>query len=576
MSKFPVETIRHSAAHVMAAAVQKLFNDVRFDIGPATADGFYYDFDMPTRLTPEDLEKIEAEMKKIINARVPFEYFEMTRPEAEAMLKEKGQIFKLERLAAIPEGDKISFYKTGDYVDLCRGPHVEHSGQIGAVKLLSIAGSYFKGDEKNPMLQRVYGTAFAEKSELHDYLQMIEEAKKRDHRKLGVELDLFSFSENVGPGLVLWHPKGAFIRNQFETYWREQHYLNGYQLMYTPHIGRCELWQTSGHLDFYRDGMYSPMDIDDHDYYVKPMNCPFHIEIYKSRNRSYRELPCRWAELGTVYRYEKSGTLHGLLRARGFTQDDAHIICTPEQIENEIAEVLRFSLSIWKTFGFTKIKPYLSTRPAKAVGAPEKWAKAIDSLEKAVKKAGLECVVDEGGGAFYGPKIDLKVLDAIGREWQTTTIQFDFNLPERFNMTYTGEDGKLHQPFMVHRALFGSIERFFGILIEHYAGAFPLWLAPEQGRILPITDNQKEAAYALKEKMAAAGLRVTVDERSQSLGGKIKDCRNDRLQYILVIGEREAAENKVGVRSRREGELGAMAPETLIVKMQKEVCEKTF
>ncbi len=576
MSKFPVETIRHSAAHVMAAAVQKLFNDVRFDIGPATADGFYYDFDMPTRLTPEDLEKIEAEMKKIINARVPFEYFEMTRPEAEAMLKEKGQIFKLERLAAIPEGDKISFYKTGDYVDLCRGPHVEHSGQIGAVKLLSIAGSYFKGDEKNPMLQRVYGTAFAEKSELHDYLQMIEEAKKRDHRKLGVELDLFSFSENVGPGLVLWHPKGAFIRNQFETYWREQHYLNGYQLMYTPHIGRCELWQTSGHLDFYRDGMYSPMDIDDHDYYVKPMNCPFHIEIYKSRNRSYRELPCRWAELGTVYRYEKSGTLHGLLRARGFTQDDAHIICTPEQIENEIAEVLRFSLSIWKTFGFTKIKPYLSTRPAKAVGAPEKWAKAIDSLEKAVKKAGLECVVDEGGGAFYGPKIDLKVLDAIGREWQTTTIQFDFNLPERFNMTYTGEDGKLHQPFMVHRALFGSIERFFGILIEHYAGAFPLWLAPEQGRILPITDNQKEAAYALKEKMAAAGLRVTVDERSQSLGGKIKDCRNDRLQYILVIGEREAAENKVGVRSRREGELGAMAPEALIAKMQKEVCEKTF
>ncbi|MDD4817689.1 MAG: threonine--tRNA ligase [Victivallaceae bacterium] len=576
MSKFPVETIRHSAAHVMAAAVQKLFNDVRFDIGPATADGFYYDFDMPVRLTPEDLEKIEAEMKKIINSHAPFEYFELTRPEAEAMLKEKGQIFKLERLAAIPEGEKISFYKTGDYVDLCRGPHVEHAGQIGAFKLLSIAGSYFKGDEKNPMLQRIYGTAFAEKSELHDYLQMIEEAKKRDHRKLGVELDLFSFSENVGPGLVLWHPKGAFIRNQFETYWREQHYLNGYQLMYTPHIGRCELWQTSGHLDFYRDGMYSPMDIDDHDYYVKPMNCPFHIEIYKSRNRSYRELPCRWAELGTVYRYEKSGTLHGLLRARGFTQDDAHIICTPEQIEDEIAEVLRFSLSIWKTFGFTKIKPYLSTRPEKAVGAPEKWAKAIDSLEKAVRKAGLDCVVDEGGGAFYGPKIDLKVLDAIGREWQTTTIQFDFNLPERFNMTYTGEDGKLHQPFMVHRALFGSIERFFGILIEHYAGAFPLWLAPEQGRILPITDNQKDAACALRDKMTAAGLRVTVDDRSQSLGGKIKDCRNDRLQYILVIGEREAAGNAVGVRSRREGELGAMAPEALIAKMQKEVCEKTF
>jgi len=575
MSKFPVETIRHSAAHVMAAAVQNLFSDVRFDIGPATDDGFYYDFDMPQRLTPEDLEKIEAEMKRIINAHTKFELFELSREEARKMLEEKGQTYKLERLADIPEGAKITFYKTGDFVDLCRGPHVEHAGQIGAFKLLSIAGSYFKGKETNPMLQRVYGTAFAEKSELAAYLQMIEEAKKRDHRKLGVELDLFSFSENVGPGLVLWHPKGAFIRNQFESYWREQHYLNGYQLMYTPHIGRCELWQTSGHLDFYKDGMYSPMDIDDHDYYVKPMNCPFHIEIYKSRNRSYRELPCRWAELGTVYRYEKSGTLHGLLRARGFTQDDAHIICTPEQIESEIAEVLRFSLNIWKTFGFTKIKPYLSTRPAKAVGDPEKWAKAIDSLEKAVKKAGLECVVDEGGGAFYGPKIDLKVLDAIGREWQTTTIQFDFNLPERFNMTYTGEDGKPHQPFMVHRALFGSIERFFGILIEHYAGAFPLWLAPEQARILPITDAQKPAAEALAKQMTAAGLRVSVDDRSQSLGAKIKDCRHDRLQYILVVGEREASSNTVGVRSRRDGELGALPPEELIARMQREIMEKT-
>ena len=349
MGKFPVETIRHSAAHVMAAAVQKLFNDVRFDIGPATDDGFYYDFDMAARLTPEDLEKIEKEMKAIIKANVPFEYFELSRAEAEAMLKERGQNYKLERLADIPEGEVVSFYKTGDFVDLCRGPHVESSGQIGAVKLLSIAGSYFRGDEKNPMLQRIYGTAFAEKSELADYLKLMEEAKKRDHRKLGVELDLFSLSEKVGPGLVLWHPKGAFIRNAFETYWREAHYANGYQLMYTPHIGRAELWQTSGHLDFYKDGMYSPMDIDGHDYFVKPMNCPFHIEIYKSRLRSYRELPCRWAELGTVYRYEKSGTLHGLLRARGFTQDDAHIICTPEQVEDEIAEVLRFSLSIWKT-----------------------------------------------------------------------------------------------------------------------------------------------------------------------------------------------------------------------------------
>ncbi len=576
MSKFPVETIRHSAAHVMAAAVQNLFSDVRFDIGPATDDGFYYDFDMPTRLTTEDLSRIEDEMKKIIKAKTPFEYFEMTRAEAQAMLTEKKQCFKLERLADIPEDAVISFYKTGDFVDLCRGPHVENAGQIGAVKLMSVAGSYFRGDEKNPMLQRIYGTAFAEKSELADYLKLLEEAKKRDHRKLGVELDLFSFSESVGPGLVLWHPKGAFIRNAFETYWREQHYANGYQLMYTPHIGRAELWMTSGHLDFYKDGMYSPMDIDDHDYYVKPMNCPFHIEIYRSRLRSYRELPCRWAELGTVYRYEKSGTLHGLLRARGFTQDDAHIICTPEQIENEIAEVLRFSLSIWKTFGFKDIQPYLATRPSKAVGDPTRWQLAIDSLTKAVEKAGLNCIVDEGGGAFYGPKIDLKVRDAIGREWQTTTIQFDFNLPERFDMTYTGEDGKRHQPFMVHRALFGSLERFFGILVEHYNGAFPLWLAPEQARILPITDNQHAAAFELEKAMKAAGLRVTVDDRSQGLGAKIKDCRHDRIQYILVIGEREAEDGTVGVRSRREGELGAMEPAALIAKMQKEVMEKTI
>ena len=375
---------------------------------------------------------------------------------------------------------------------------------------------------------------------------------------------------------MLWHPKGAFIRNAFETYWREAHYANGYQLMYTPHIGRAELWQTSGHLDFYKDGMYSPMDIDGHDYFVKPMNCPFHIEIYKSRLRSYRELPCRWAELGTVYRYEKSGTLHGLLRARGFTQDDAHIICTPEQVEDEIAEVLRFSLSIWKTFGFTEIKPYLATRPEKAVGDPARWEKAIYSLEQAVEKAGLSCVVDAGGGAFYGPKIDLKVRDAIGREWQTSTIQFDFNLPERFDMTYTGEDGKRHQPYMIHRALFGSLERFFGILVEHYNGAFPLWLAPEQARILPITSQQHEFARQVESELKAAGLRVTVDDRSQGLGAKIKDCRHDRLQYILVIGEREAAEGKVGVRSRREGELGAMPVSELAAKMRQEIIDKVY
>ena len=574
MAKFPIETIRHSAAHVMAAAVQKLFGDVKFDIGPSTSDGFYYDFDMEHRLSVEDLAAIEDEMKKIVNAHIPFEYSEMSREEAKALLESKNQPYKLERLADIEEGSKITFYTIGDFSDLCRGPHVEHTGQIGAFKLMNVAGSYFRGDENNQMLQRIYGVAFPDKAELNAYLRMLEEAKKRDHRKLGKELELFSFSENVGPGLVLWHPKGAFIRNAFETYWREKHYSNGYDLLYTPHIGQSILWKTSGHLDFYRDAMYSSMEIDEVDYYVKPMNCPFHIEVYKSKLRSYRELPCRWAELGTVYRYEKSGALYGLLRVRGFTQDDAHIICTPEQIENEIARVLEFSLSIWKDFGFTEIKPYLATRPAKAVGDPARWEQALNALSNAVKKAGLECEVDNGGGAFYGPKIDLKVKDAIGREWQTTTIQFDFNLPERFDLTYIGEDGKKHQPYMVHRALFGSLERFFGILIEQYAGAFPMWLAPVQAKVLPITEKQHEYAAKVAEELSANGFRIELDDRAESLGARIKDARNQRTNYIIVIGEREAENGEVGVRSRREGEQGAMKLADLMKKMQFEVANK--
>ncbi len=574
MAKYPIETIRHSAAHVMAAAVQKLFGDVKFDIGPSTSDGFYYDFDMEHRLSMEDLAAIEDEMKKIVNAHLPFEYSEMSREEAKALLESKNQPYKLERLADIEEGSKITFYTIGDFADLCRGPHVEHTGQIGAFKLMNVAGSYFRGDENNQMLQRIYGVASPDKAELNGYLRMLEEAKKRDHRKLGKELELFSFSENVGPGLVLWHPKGAFIRNAFETYWREKHYSNGYDLLYTPHIGQSILWKTSGHLDFYRDAMYSSMEIDEVDYYVKPMNCPFHIEVYKSKLRSYRELPCRWAELGTVYRYEKSGALYGLLRVRGFTQDDAHIICTPEQIEDEIARVLEFSLSIWKDFGFTEIKPYLATRPAKAVGDPARWEQALNALSNAVKKAGLECEVDNGGGAFYGPKIDLKVKDAIGREWQTTTIQFDFNLPERFDLTYIGEDGKKHQPYMVHRALFGSLERFFGILIEQYAGAFPMWLAPVQAKVLPITEKQHEYAAKVAEELTANGFRVELDDRAESLGARIKDARNQRTNYIIVIGEREAENGEVGVRNRREGELGAMKLADLMKKMQFEVANK--
>ncbi len=574
MANFDLSTIRHSAAHVMAAAVKQLYPDAKFDIGPSTENGFYYDFDMEHHLVTEDLKAIEKLMKKLIGRKIAFERFETSRDEAKKLLE--GQTYKLERLADIEEGSPISFYRTGDYLDLCRGPHVDNTGDIGAVKLMSVAGSYFRGDEKNPMLQRVYGTAFATQEELDAYLKQMEEAAKRDHRKLGTELDLFGFSDNVGPGLVLWHPKGALIRHLMETYWKEEHYKNGYQLLYTPHIGQSLLWETSGHLDFYREGMYSSMEIDERNYYVKPMNCPFHIEVYRSKLRSYRELPLRWAELGTVYRYEKSGALHGLMRVRGFTQDDSHIICTPESIEDEIAEVLRFSLAINRSFGFTDIKPYLSTRPAKAVGEPERWEKAIDSLRKAVDKCGLQCEVDEGGGAFYGPKIDLKIKDAIGREWQTTTIQFDFNLPERFDMTYIGKDGQKHRPYMVHRALLGSLERFFGILVEHYAGAFPLWLAPEQARILPVSEAQLDKAMAMRDAMRKQGFRVEVDDQSAGLGAKIRAARQERLPYILVLGEREAASDEVAVRSRREGELGSMKLDALLKKMAEELANKTI
>jgi threonyl-tRNA synthetase len=451
---------------------------------------------------------------------------------------------------------------------------VEHTGQIGAVKLLSIAGSYFRGKESNPMLQRIYGTAFATKEELNQYLQNIEEAKKRDHRRLGKELDLFSTSDNVGPGLVSWHPKGGRIRHAIESFWKDVHYANGYELLYTPHVGRANLWQTSGHLDFYRDGMYAPMVIDENEYFVKPMNCPFHIEVYKNRNRSYRELPLRWAELGTVYRYEKAGVLHGLLRVRGFTQDDAHIICAPEQVESEIREVLRFSLEMWKAFGFKDIKAYLATRPEKSVGEPERWEQALKSLESAVESEGLECEVDEGGGAFYGPKIDLKIKDALGREWQTTTIQFDFNLPERFDMTYVGRDGQKHRPYMVHRALLGSLERFFGILVEHYAGAFPVWLAPEQARILPIGESFLDYAKEVEAKLKARQVRVGIDIEPDTIGSKIRKARNERVPYMLVVGLKEQETGEVAVRQRGEGEIGTLSVDDFIEKICAEIAEK--
>ena len=566
--------MRHSAAHIMALAVCRLFENVQLDIGPSTEDGFYYDFDLPHRLAPEDFPRIEDEMRKIISENHLFEQIEVTRAEAEKLIREKGQKFKLERLADIPEGEKITFFKSGEFIDLCRGPHLANTGGVKAVKLLSVAGSYYRGRETNPMLQRLYGTAFNSDKELGAYLRQIEEAKLRDHRKLGRELDLFSLSEAVGPGLILWHPKGARVRLEIEDFWRKRHLDNGYEIVYSPHIGRSGLWETSGHLGFYRESMYAPMEIDEIQYYIKPMNCPFHIQIYQSQKRSYRDLPLRWAELGTVYRYEKAGVLAGLFRVRGFTQDDAHIYCTPEQIAEEIKTVMRFAIDMWKQFGFMEISAYLSTRPEKAVGEEARWRQATDSLETALKAEGIPYEVDPGGGAFYGPKIDLRVKDAIGREWQMSTFQFDFNLPERFDLTYIGADGKEHRPYMVHRALLGSLERFFGILVEHYAGAFPLWLAPEQVRALPLTEKQIEYAHSLATQFRAAGFRVTVDERSEKVGAKIRDAQIEKIPYMLILGPQETESGRVSVRSRSAGDLGVLSLETLIDRLKAEMASR--
>jgi threonyl-tRNA synthetase len=567
-----LEILRHSSAHVMAAAVCRLFNDVQLDIGPSTDDGFYYDFDLEARITPEDFERIEAEMKKIVEEDLPFERIEVSRDEAKEILKD--QKYKLERLADVPEGDAITFYSCGDFQDLCRGPHVESTGKLRAFKIMNVAGSYYRGHETNPMLQRLYGTAFTNPKQLRLHMKQVEEAKKRDHRRLAKELDLYSISEKVGPGLVHWHPKGARIRSTIEDFWKKEHFKNGYDILYTPHVGKANLWETSGHLDFYREGMYAAMDVDGQEYFIKPMNCPFHIEIYKSGLRSYRELPLRWAELGTVYRYEKAGTLHGLFRVRGFTQDDAHIFCTTDQIEDEVKEVIRFCNFIWKTFGFTEVKAYLSTRPEKAVGEKTQWDQATKSLEAAIQAEGLPYEIDEGGGAFYGPKIDLKVKDAIGREWQTSTIQFDFNLPERFDLKYIGDDGEAHRPYMVHRALFGSLERFFGILTEHYAGGFPVWLAPEQVRVLPLSDDQLAYADEILSKLRNAEIRATIDKKQGKLNGKVKNAQLDKVPYMLIIGKQEQESGQVAVRHRLAGMKGACDLDKFIAQLKEEELDK--
>jgi threonyl-tRNA synthetase len=562
--------MRHSAAHVMAAAVQRLWPDALFDIGPDTEDGFYYDFDLKHRLTAEDFPAIEAEMARLISENAPFVREEKTRAEVWAMMQARGQRYKLERLADIPEGETISLYHSGDFTDLCRGPHVASTGEIQAFKLTSVAGAYFRGDEKNQMMQRLYGTAFLSQADLDAHLKMLEEAKLRDHRVLGRDLDLYSVQESVGPGLIHWHPKGARIRSIIEEFWRREHYRAGYEMLYTPHVGRAGLWETSGHLGFYSENMYAPMEIDEQRYYIKPMNCPFHIQIYKTHKRSYRELPLRWGELGTVYRYERAGVLHGLMRVRGFTQDDAHIYCTEEQVEGEVRECVRFAIAMWKAFGFEDITAYLATRPEKAVGDPARWDVAQRSLQAALEAEGIAYEMDEGGGAFYGPKIDLKTRDAIGREWQMSTVQFDFNLPDRFDMVYTGPDGQEHRPYMVHRALLGSLERFFGILIEHYAGAFPLWLAPVQAVLIPVTDKQTAAAEEIAVKLRAQDFRVQVDGRPEKMGAKIRDAQMQKIPYMLVLGGREIENGTVSVRSRVAGDQGAMALAAFIEQMDAE------
>jgi threonyl-tRNA synthetase len=558
MAQPDLDILRHSAAHVMAEAVVKLFPGAKLGIGPAIENGFYYDFDLPRPLGPDDLAKIAELMKQSIKARQPFVRREVSRAEARELFKD--QPYKLELIDELPEGEVLTTYQHDDFLDLCRGPHVPHTGYLkeNAFALLSTAAAYWRGDEKRPMLQRIYGTIWPSKEELKAYIDLLAELERRDHRRLGKELDLFSTHEEAGAGLIYWHPKGGRIRVVVEDFWRQRHYAGGYEILYTPHIGRAWLWEESGHLGFYKDNMYSPMDIDGQDYYLKPMNCPFHIMIYQTQTRSYRDLPLRWAELGTVYRYEKSGVLHGLLRVRGFTQDDAHIICTPDQIEDEILGVLRFSLDLWHAFGFQNIKAYLATRPAHSVGEEALWATATESLRKALEAEKMEYELDEGGGAFYGPKIDLKIKDALGREWQMTTIQFDFNEPERFKMVFVGADGKEHRPYMVHRALLGSMERFFGVLIEHYGGAFPLWLAPVQAKIVPIADRHVEYGREVLAKLKAAGLRAELDDSGERMNAKIRAGQLQKIPYMLVVGDQEAAEGKVAVRLRTNENLGAM------------------
>jgi threonyl-tRNA synthetase len=560
-----VEIMRHSASHILAEAVKSLFPEAKFGIGPAIEDGFYYDFELPRPLAAEDLPVIEAKMKEIVRANVLFVSEEVGVEEALKLFAD--QPYKIELINDLGE-EKVSIYRQGDFLDMCRGPHVKASGELKAFKLMSVAGAYWRGDEKRPMLQRVYGVAFASQADLDDYLKRIAEAAKRDHRKLGKELDLFSLHEEAGPGLVYWHPKGATVRQLVEDFWKAEHRRRGYDIVYSPHIAKVHLWETSGHWKFYRENMYSPMEIDEIEYVVKPMNCPFHILMYKTQIRSYRSLPMRYAELGTVYRYERSGVLHGLARVRGFTQDDAHIFCRPDQIESEVKDVVELAQFMMKTFGFDEYEMMLSTRPEKAVGSVDSWDMATGALKNVLEKLGIKYHVDPGEGVFYGPKIDVKLKDALGRLWQGPTIQVDFQMPERFDVNYAGEDGHEHRTVMIHRTVLGSMERFFACLVEQYAGAFPLWLAPVQAVLIPIADRHAGYASGLLEKMRAMDLRVQLDDRSERMNLKIRDAQLNKVPYMMVVGDKEIESGTVSVRLRTGEDLGSQSFDEFVGRMK--------
>src|SRR3984893_8786180 len=568
-----LEVYRHSSAHLLAAAVLELFPETKLGHGPATETGFFYDFYRPTPFTPEDLEKIEKKMQELVQQDIPYAREFLPRSEGLAKFKGEGDFMKTHFIEQFTKPDeKISIYKTGKFLDFCRGPHIPSTGKIKAFKLLNIAGAYWLGDEKNPQLQRIYGTSFFSKKDLEDYLNKIEEAKKRDHRVLGQQLDLFSIQDLAGPGLIFWHPKGGIIRKEMEDWMREEYLRRGYSLVYTPHVARRQLWQTSGHEGYYSQNMFDAMELDDAEYRMKPMNCPFHILIYKDSLKSYRDLPVRLGELGTVYRYERSGVMHGLLRVRGFTQDDAHIFCTPEQIEKEIADCVEFARDVLKDFGFEKFQTELSTwNPndrRNFVGSDEQWNRATQSLENVLKRENIDNKVRPGEAAFYGPKIDMKLVDAIGRLWQLSTVQFDFNLPQRFDLEYVAEDGSRKQPLMVHRALYGSVERFFGVLIEHYAGAFPLWLSPVQAVMIPISERHAEYAHKVAHQLQAVGVRVEVDARNEKMNAKIREHALQKVPFLLVVGDREAEAGTVNVRIRGEEKTEDMPATELVEKIK--------